>query len=493
LNIAWTSLEPQYASVESLGGGNARIDPAYPGRARVVAQAGPLADTVVVRVIHDIIYVEVMPFRLRAMVGDSIVFSAVGRSADGALRWAPVSWSVEGSAMTLTVVDSARAIGRMVAPGVVTVEATVGWEPVQSGSVQIEGVTSSSLASVSAGEGHNCALTSAGKAYCWGSNFNEFTGTDTYDGCPFAECNTTPMPLRAGLTFAALATGHMATCGITTAGPTWCWGHNYSGQLGTGTSSQLTIREPEQVVGGHQFTQLALGGSHSCALDGQGTAYCWGRNAWGELGTGTGRDHHAPAPVAGGRTWKQLAAGDVRTCGITTADEAFCWGAYLSDVPRRVPQAPVFTTITAGWEHQCGLAVDGQAYCWGLSDDGGLGRGSTELDGDSVPEPVVGGRRFVAIDAGYSFTCALDAAGAAWCWGSDEDGKLGNGGADAASGVPTRVAGGHVFRSIQAGREHACATTGDGSVFCWGRGYWGLLGNGSREDSPVPTRVSAVP
>ncbi|HEX2076568.1 MAG TPA: Ig-like domain-containing protein, partial [Longimicrobium sp.] len=46
LNIAWTSLEPQYASVESLGGGNARIDPAYPGRARVVAQAGPLADTV---------------------------------------------------------------------------------------------------------------------------------------------------------------------------------------------------------------------------------------------------------------------------------------------------------------------------------------------------------------------------------------------------------------------------------------------------------------
>jgi uncharacterized protein YjdB len=130
-----------------------------------------------------------------------------------------------------------------------------------------------------------------------------------------------------------------------------CWGSNASGQLGAPTPADaactanscyraLAVTLPEQAVA------LAAGGEHTCALGISGSAYCWGSNAYGQLGNAG----------AGGAT------------------------------PRLVSGGLKFLMISAGWGHTCGVTLDGSAYCWGLNDKGQLGDGT--LISRAVPTRV---------------------------------------------------------------------------------------------------------
>ncbi len=76
-----------------------------------------------------------------------------------------------------------------------------------------------------------------------------------------------------------IAAGPYHNCGIAQGGAAYCWGLNWYGQLGSGTTTSTT--SPVAVTGGHTFTQIAAGQYHTCALDTSGSAYCWGYNAVG--------------------------------------------------------------------------------------------------------------------------------------------------------------------------------------------------------------------
>jgi alpha-tubulin suppressor-like RCC1 family protein len=79
------------------------------------------------------------------------------------------------------------------------------------------------------------------------------------------------------------------------------------------------------VAGGLTFAQIAAGG-HSCGLDASGAAFCWGRNFDGRLGDGTTTPATNPVPVAGGITFLELSAGLRHTCGRDTSGTTYCWG-----------------------------------------------------------------------------------------------------------------------------------------------------------------------
>ncbi len=152
--------------------------------------------------------------------------------------------------------------------------------------------------------------------------------------------------------------------------------------------------------------------------------------------------------------------------------------------------------ISAGGSHSCAISTESGTYCWGGNWAGQLGSsiGSSQLD--SIPALVTGGFAFVSVTAGSYHTCGLLASGAAYCWGYNTVGQLGNN-TTSQSSTPVAVSGGLAFAMIDAGYMHTCGVTTasgtaalDRQVYCWGRGTEGQLGNALNENSSVPVRVA---
>ena len=252
-----------------------------------------------------------------------------------------------------------------------------------------------SFSALAAGGAHTCGLTSATAAYCWGLDLFGELGSSPLT----FNFSSTPQAVSGGLSFAALTAGVYHTCGLTNLGAAYCWGDNETSQLGNGSTGFSTDTTPVAVSGGLTFSALAAGSWHTCGLAGSGAAYCWGSNYGGQLGTGSTTDSSVPVAVSGGLTFSAVAASGDHTCGLTSAGTAYCWGVdnsgqlgdgsmTSSSTPVAVSGGLTFSTLVAGLDHTCGLTSTKATYCWGDNQFGQLGNGSTT--NSSVPVAVVG-------------------------------------------------------------------------------------------------------
>jgi alpha-tubulin suppressor-like RCC1 family protein len=246
---------------------------------------------------------------------------------------------------------------------------------------------------------------------------------------------------------------------------------------------------PAEVVGGHAFTMVSGGSQHSCALDTAGAVYCWGL-ANGMLGNGTTDFSRTPLPVSGGHTFKWVAAGGSHSCAVRTDGAAFCWGSNSNSqigdgvagtsarlTPSAVTGGLSFASIVGGSTHTCALTAAGAAYCWGANNAGQLGDGSTTTR--ELPTAVSGGHTFTSLTLLHATTCGLTAAGQAWCWGLNSDGQVGDNSTTNRL-VPTQVSGGLTFSDLSAGSNNTCGVvSATGAAYCWGINTEGQLGIGS--------------
>ena len=197
-------------------------------------------------------------------------------------------------------------------------------------------VSSQNFTAVAAGYDFTCALTSAGAAICWGLNYLGSVGSGSV-----ATLLPTPTNVIGGVTFTAISAGNGNTvCGVTTTSDVWCWGQNDLGQLGNGTSDALPHPTPTRVTALSGVRSLAVGWRHSCAVTTAG-GLCWGANDVGQLGTATSQrtciDEFGdgtpcttvPQAVTGGGRFRLVAVGDDHSCGIDSDGFAFCWGSNL--------------------------------------------------------------------------------------------------------------------------------------------------------------------
>ena len=154
-----------------------------------------------------------------------------------------------------------------------------------------------------------------------------------------------------------------------------------------------------------------------------------------------------------------------------------------------VAGALVFREVSAGNDHTCGVTSENAAYCWGSNSVGQLGDGASSQDPQTTPELVVGTVKFRSVSAGNFFSCGLGTGFRAHCWGVNDDGQLGDGSTQYRE-TPTQVATGLRFRQVVAGGYHACAIGySDSLAYCWGNNSSGQLGDRTTINRLVPVPV----
>lgn len=341
-------------------------------------------------------------------------------------------------------------------------------------------------------------------------------------------------------------------CALKLNGDLYCWGQGEHGQLGYVApkecdSSGLAgsrwgcsgYAQPVVCASGPcNFKQVTAGIRHTCAIDANQDAWCWGDNYNGELGLDTFDPTHIGSPqprmVFGGLKFLSIRAALTATCGLTTSHQVYCWGNNASSVipplawgwandPRLVPTAEPIADLDFSSTHACGRVNNGNLYCWGTSTDSELG----SLSWTSAPQcstcpampllmqaniPALANQQVSLVSTGNHGTCAHTTSGKTPCWGwslpSYPAGRsldrlsrgfqhyctitrgimecaglnaLGDGSEEFGDpGIgPVKVKQGSLlFRELDTGNGVTCAIANDENVYCWGRNGYAQLGLG---------------
>lgn len=291
----------------------------------------------------------------------------------------------------------------------------------------------------------------------------------------------TPAATALGGSWLDVAPGDHHACAIRGDRGLYCWGADYNGEVGdgagTGGSTPVMIGATSQ-----GWTVVDTGLNHSCAITSTGALYCWGYNAFRQLGNNSTTAVTVPAAVS--NAIRDVDLGDTHTCAIDTAGRLLCWGSGTSGeqgdggtagrgTPTLTDVGP-WLQVTAGSAFSCGRRADGSLWCWGGDADGQLG---IATPGSLVPAAVEAGTSWLDVSAGRAHTCAIRDDRTLWCWGDDEWGAIGDG--DEVTGdhnLPVQIGEDTDWADVDAGTHHTCATRDDGSAWCWGRRGSGQLG-----------------
>jgi alpha-tubulin suppressor-like RCC1 family protein len=318
------------------------------------------------------------------------------------------------------------------------------------------------VAQLAAGFDSACAISTTGTLRCWGQNTYGEVGNGT-SNAQATPTQVTGPPSVVG----SVSVGQNNTCALSTLNGSYCWGYNGDGEIGDGNTSQSDV--PASVLNVGYISQISAPGlGTGCAISTTGRAYCWGEGEYGELGNGTTSDVSTPVLVTGAlpaRPVKIATGGGFNggdaftdfTCTVVLTGDVYCWGyngnGQLGDgsTPDLLPHtSPVKVSlpgpardVVGGTYHACALLDDGSVWCWGDNTFGELGNGGSPTN-SSTPIEVTGLTSGVlAISAsGSESTCALLASPAqVECWGFNGNDELGDGVSGGQATTPQVVLG----------------------------------------------------
>ena len=376
------------------------------------------------------------------------------------------------------------------------------------------------LSGIATGWNHSCGIYEQ-QAYCWGSNSSGQlgNGTQTSSQVPVPVSTTGAL---AGKTIKSISAGSEHTCALASDNLTYCWGGNSYGQLGINSTTRSLIPvaiNTAGVLNGKTIKVMDASYVNTCVVASDDQAYCWGFNFRGQLGNGTTTQSNIPVAVTtsgvlSGKTIKSIAITLYHACVIASDDQAYCWGENSgklgnnsnaqSNVPVAVYTAGALSgktlkTIAPGYSHTCALSTDNIAFCWGTGDEGQLGNGSSNPT--LVPTIVttsgaLSGKTISTLMSSDWNSCVTTTEGKGYCWGRNTDGQLGNG-TTTVSNVPTPIdmtgaLAGKSITTISGSYYHTCAQASDNQAYCWGQNNDGRLGNNTVTDSTTPVAVSNI-
>lgn len=408
-------------------------------------------------------------------------------------------------------------------------------KPLRVSKIVTVGLTAT-WSAVSAGAAHTCAIRATDSTlWCWGDNVHGDVG----DG------STAPalVPVKVSSdAWNRVSAGNGYTCGIKSDKSLWCWGDNTDDVLGLGPSAAPYYTTPQEVDASSWYW-ISSGDHHTCAMKQvNAPLYCWGDNTYGELGLqSTGGTANVPTLVddsgvnsGASQIWLQVSVGTDYTCGIRDDLSLWCWGANASgelginqpadstvyDYPQSLGTtffavsssrylandtadagSPDSYSTGGGGGFTCAIKNDWKRYCWGDNSFGQFGNGTTSTTVTTSPVAVTAYDNTQAgLALGGGQACGIfGSPQAVQCWGYNAFGQVGDGTttspvASQYSTTPDSLSYTLSYYSlppVSAGADHTCAIRADQTLWCWGLGTSGQLGNGSELSLTAPFAVDA--
>jgi alpha-tubulin suppressor-like RCC1 family protein len=322
-----------------------------------------------------------------------------------------------------------------------------------------------------------CAILDDGTLWCWGGvdgpRVPKQVGTN--DGWQAVSSTDN---LRNTALGAYYPGNH--TCAIN-AGAMYCWGENYSGQLGIGSGSDVLGLDPHRVGDASDWSAVstsaeALGGAVTCGIR-TGALYCWGAG-----------NRLTPTRIGTRTDWSSVSADPLGGCGIA-AGALRCWaGGSESYDGELVSEWTDWTVVSSSLNSACGIR-QGKVFCWGTNESGQLGLGAAAL-GTRVEVPMQVGTStdWSAIDCALTRTCGIRGAGELYCWGALDYQSTAESFVASTSAFPKRFGEESDWIAVDVGIYGACGTKANGELRCWG---WNA--NGELGTTRIPTRLMHEP
>ena len=359
------------------------------------------------------------------------------------------------------------------------------------------------MTQVALGGGFGCALGDDGAVRCWGDNDKGQTSA------PDSSTPTQKPRVVGGLgPVRQVTTGTRHACALQVDSRVFCWGDDEHG-LVSGTPGLGAHPVPVEIPGLLLPVEQLVGISdHQCAILAGGDLFCWGNNAYGQLGAANvdGGDpvKSIPRPTRVLDNVVQVGGAEESTCALRKSGVVSCVGRNLSGqlgggTTDAIPH-PVATSvgglispvaqITSSTGYHLGVTlVDGRVQAWGSNARNAIvpTAGVFQL---TTATQVPGISGVAEIAAGGYFTCARAKTGKVSCWGDASGGQIGfasDGGVNA--DPPKEVAGTEGAEHLAAGRAAFACIVASGKVLCWGRNDKGQLGRdtvGGSSPTPAP-------
>ena len=331
-----------------------------------------------------------------------------------------------------------------------------------------------------------------GTLLTWGLGTNGRLGNAVTTG----DISTPVTTFAGGTNWKQVDCGYSHTAAIKTDGTLWTWGRGNYGQLGNAVTTNAST-PVTTFAGGTNWKQVSAGNLYTAAIKTDGTLWTWGNGASGRLGNAVTTNASTPVTTfAGGTNWKQVSCGGNFVAAIKTDGTLWVWGAGGSGRLGNASTTDVSTPVTTfaggtNWKQVSGgstaIKTDGTLWTWGFGNNGRLGNASTTNTSTPVTT-FAGGNNWKQVSAFGLHTAAIKTDGTLWSWGYGLNGRLGNAVTTNVSTPVTTFAGGTNWKQVRAGGSHTAAIKTDGTLWTWGSGA--ALGNGTTTgniSTPVTT------
>lgn len=328
--------------------------------------------------------------------------------------------------------------------------------------------------------------------WVYGRNFNGMLGDNTIVS------KSSPVQVVGSATnWVQTAVSPNGAAGIKTDGTLWTWGSNSNGIVGDNTAVHRS--SPVQTVaGGTDWKFVTMGWLFAVALKTNGSLWSWGQNDNGQLGRNDVTGRSSPIQEITNGDWHVAAAGNYHTSAIKSDGTLWLWGrntnGALGDNSVTHRSSPVQTvsggtdwkTVSNGGHHTLSIKTDNTLWVWGRAASGQLG--TSDVTHRSSPvQTVAGGTNWKMIAAGAYNSAAIKTDGTLWCWGAGGQGQMGDGTQNGKSSPTQTIAGGTNWKVVAAGRYNIYGIKADGTLWGWGNNTFGQIGTNdiTHRSSPV--------